>query len=96
LGTGFLHYDINYVASQTTGLLYTSTDDVRLHSYSLSNLRVGVDAPDNLTVAVFADNLFNDRAELGRDLSFGNAADDTHRFTIARPRTIGVRLNKKF
>jgi outer membrane receptor protein involved in Fe transport len=96
LGTGFLHYDINYVASQTTGLLYTTTDDVGLHSYSLSNVRVGVDAPDNLTVAVFADNLFNDRAELGRDLSFGNAADDTHRFTIARPRTIGVRLNKKF
>jgi iron complex outermembrane recepter protein len=96
LGTGFLHYDISYVDSQTSELLFTPTDDVRLHSYSLSNVRVGVDARNDLTVAVFADNLFNDRAELGRDLSFGNAADNTHRFTIARPRTIGVRLNKKF
>lgn len=95
-GAGYVHYDVSYVDSQNTILLVTPEDDVFLDAYALSNVQVGIDTPNDFSVALYVNNISDKRAQFGRDLSFANIADNTGRFSIARPRTVGLRLTKRW
>lgn len=59
-------------------------------SYELANAKVGVIVGD-LDVSLFANNLFDKRAELFVDRTLGDA-----RVNVNRPRTIGLNVMRKF
>lgn len=91
----FLRGDLSFVDRQAS-LAFTTAQPTgeMLQSYAMANLRLGLDHK-NWGLDLFVNNLFDERAQLGRGLGgFGNVLD-SNRFTIARPRTFGatVRVN---
>ena len=64
--------------------------------YTLVNLRAGVDIPSTWRVTLFVDNLFNKLAllDLPDSLIFNLA--DLPRYTVNRPRTVGITATKAF
>ena len=54
------------------------------------NLKLGVEAAD-WEISLFANNVFDERAELYVDKTLGD-----RRINVNRPRTIGVNLSKNF
>jgi outer membrane receptor protein involved in Fe transport len=95
-GMGFVHADVQYVDDQLSRPVTTAEPDGRpLESYALGTLRVGLEH-DKWSIAAFADNLWNERAQLGRGLILGNAAAQPDRVSITRPRTIGLSFSVNF
>lgn len=89
-----IHADVSYHGSSHTTLAgNTSRDpfDVRLQSYTLVNLRVGI-KNDLWTVAAFARNLFDKRAQVDAISS----SQDPLAFITVRPQTFGVSVSRKF
>jgi outer membrane receptor protein involved in Fe transport len=64
--------------------------DYVLPSYSLLDLRAGLES-DRIDLTLYADNITNDRAELGATTAFGPTE-----ITIERPRTIGAMVTVRF
>lgn len=87
-----LHADLSWRDSSHTKLRRNVDPfDVRLASYALVNLRAGL-VYDEWTVAIFARNLFDKRAEVDAIASL----QDPLALLTVRPRTIGVSLTKTF
>ena len=82
---GYLRADVQYVGSRTT--LFDQSPDYltlsKLDAYTLVNFRIGGDV-GNWRTEIFADNLFDETADL-----FCCRYDVET--TIARPRTLGIR-----
>jgi iron complex outermembrane receptor protein len=69
--------------------------DAQLPAYDITNFRIGVRAGDgNWEGALFANNLFNERAILALDYERGRSARVGN--LINQPRAIGVTISKKF
>ena len=69
--------------------------DAELPAYDITNFRIGVRAGDgNWEGALFANNLFNERAILALDYERGRSARVGD--LINQPRTVGVTISKKF
>jgi len=66
----------------------------RLPSYLLGDIRAGVQN-DRYTVTLFVNNVGNSRAQLSA-LATDVAVTNTGQVAVARPRTIGVRLDAQF
>ncbi|MEW6991628.1 TonB-dependent receptor [Colwelliaceae bacterium 6441] len=82
--------DMNYVDDQTTlGFTATETTGVPIEGYTMGNLRIGIDK-GSFGISFFVDNITDERAQLGRGLAGGGNNLDSNRFTISRPRTIGL------
>jgi outer membrane receptor protein involved in Fe transport len=67
-----------------------------LAAYTLTNLRVGLNAEAGWQVALFANNVTNKRAQLENiaEITFANSA--FNRVETNQPRTIGVDLGFRF
>ena len=88
--------DVQFVDDQLSRPVTTAEPDGRpLKRYSIGRMRVGL-VRDGWSASAFVDNLWNERAQLGRGLILGNAAGQVDRVSIARPRTVGVTLAKNF
>jgi iron complex outermembrane receptor protein len=71
------------------------TFDTELPAYNITNFRIGLRAGDgNWEGALFANNLFNERAILALDYERGRSARVGD--LINQPRTVGVTISKKF
>ena len=94
-GYGYVRGDLQYVGDRQNALGPGSTE---LPSYTLLNLRAGVDyGPYRL--AVFANNVTDERAELSRTSLAGVRLGQPlvlDRVTVNRPRTIGVSVSREF
>lgn len=89
-----IHADVSYHGSSHTTLAANTTRDpfdVRLQSYALVNLRLGI-KNDLWTAAVFARNLFDKRAQVD---AISSSQDPLALITV-RPQTFGVSLSRKF
>jgi len=89
-----IHADVSYHGSSHTTLAANTTRDpfdVRLQSYTLVNLRLGI-KNDLWTAAVFARNLFDKRAQVD---AISSSQDPLALITV-RPQTFGVSLSRKF
>jgi iron complex outermembrane receptor protein len=91
----FVRGQYTYSGSRTSFVNVLPPTGRPLNSYSLVNLRVGVDQGPT-EVALIARNLFNEHAEIG-DLA-GESAElpGRPRWFIAPPRTIGLLLRRAF
>jgi len=89
-----IHADVSYHGSSHTTLAANTTRDpfdVRLESYTLVNLRLGI-KNDLWTVAAFARNLFDKRAQVD---AIASSQDPLALITV-RPQTFGVSVSRKF
>ena len=89
-----VHADVSYHGSSHTTLAANTTRDpfdVRLQSYTLVNLRLGI-KNDLWTAAVFARNLFDKRAQVD---AISSSQDPLALITV-RPQTFGLSLSRKF
>ncbi|WP_375187688.1 TonB-dependent receptor [Sphingobium yanoikuyae] len=87
--------DVTYNGSSYSTISPTDTYRRRLDDYTLTNLRLGVQASDNNWGAhFFVNNLFNELAVVSSSSS-SNTGGKTVVFT-APPRTYGINLTKKF
>lgn len=89
-----IHADVSYHDSSHTTLAANTTRDpfdVRLQSYALVNLRLGI-KNDLWTAAVFARNLFDKRAQVD---AISSSQDPLALITV-RPQTFGVSVSRKF
>ena len=68
---------------------------VHLHSYGLTNLRVGIKS-DDWTVSLFANNLFNKETLLDTQPQINLQSAAFTRYIVNQPRTIGLDLSYKF
>lgn len=89
--SGQVRGDWFHVGSSTTAFHPTDPLYRRSPSYSLVNTRVSL-LGDDWTVALFANNLFDKRAEVTRLTS----AQRSDIVTTNRPREIGINLSRKF
>ena len=95
LGDGFIRFDLQYTDEQATRAITTNVDGLFLDSYAIGTLRVGLDAGD-WGVDLFVDNLWDERGEIGRGLASPDSPFNIDRFSITRPRTIGLMFKKNF
>ena len=93
---GFFRFNVKFVDEQATRAFTTNEPTGQyLDAYALGSLRIGLDAGE-WGATLFVDNLWNERAELGRGLVGASTGFFFDRFTIARPRTIGLSFNRDF
>lgn len=92
----YLRMDINYVDEQAT-LAYTDSQPtgVTVDAYTVGNMRFGLDG-DVWGIDLFIDNIWDERAELGRGLAGNGNNLDSTRFTINRARTAGIMVRRDF
>jgi len=92
---GFLRADVQYTGLSYVNFLQTIPEYTK-PGYTLVNLRAGVDIPSTWRVTLFVDNLFNKLAllDLPDSLIFNLA--DLPRYTVNRPRTVGITATKAF
>ncbi|WP_165793823.1 TonB-dependent receptor [Hyphococcus luteus] len=94
-GNAYLRGDLQYVGGRQSSLGPASSD---LESYVLLGLRAGLEHGP-YSVAIFVDNLTDERTELDRTTVFGlrgGAPLTLERTTINRPRTVGVTIGREF
>lgn len=91
---GLFRVDETYVGSSHSQFSNTTPFDTLLPSYSLTNLRLGVEGPGKDWGAyLYADNLFNKDAIT---FSGASAISGQNLVTSQRPRTFGLNLRKSF
>ena len=67
---------------------------LKLPSYELVNLSAGIEWDNGLEVSVYANNIFDENAQLSFDRERGGRARQG--FNIGTPRTVGVTTRIKF
>ena len=92
----YLRADVSYVDEQAT-LAFTDSQPtgVAVDAYSVGNVRLGLDG-EAWGLDLFIDNVWDERAELGRGLAGNGNNLDSTRFTINRPRTVGIMVRRAF
>ncbi len=83
--------DNNYVAGHTDATAQVN----HLPSYDLTNLRVGLEG-DKWVAALFAKNLFNERALLSNVPAINVNIPQFNRVAVSQPLTYGIDLNYRF
>lgn len=87
-----VHADVSHRGSSHTTLGRERDGfDVRLGSYALANLRIGI-KNDDWTLVAFARNIFDKRAQVDAISS----DQDPLAFITVRPRTLGVSVTRRF
>lgn len=92
---GFLRFDASFSDDQATRLITTASpsfpaeDGSFVDSWAIGNLRAGIES-ENWGVHLFIDNLWDERAELGRGSTGLGPLFNPERISITRPRTFGV------
>lgn len=101
-GEVFARLEIQYVDEQNTALVQVdgagniTNSGLPLDAYTNGNLRIGLERDDGWGVRFFVQNLWDERAELGRGLEQLLGTDQPDRFSISRPRSFGVAVSKVF
>jgi iron complex outermembrane receptor protein len=90
----YVHFDVQHIDAQATRPITSTSADPSVNGawvkgYTLGNVRVGFDSK-RWGVALFVNNLWNERAELGRGVTGAGAIYNLERYTITRPRTFGL------
>ncbi|MBX7526026.1 TonB-dependent receptor [Qipengyuania vesicularis] len=80
----FIQPQVSYSASKFTDVI--EINKLELDSYTIANLSAGVKS-DQWSVELYADNLFDERAQIS-----GNFVNDRARITTNRPLTVGLRV----
>jgi iron complex outermembrane recepter protein len=96
-GRVYVRGDVQYVGDRDTQL-ESSPGSLPLDAYTLANLRIGVNI-GAYGASLFVNNLTDERAQLSRDFLEGvrdGAPITFDRYTINRPRTIGLSLSREF
>lgn len=94
-GSPFIRAQYTYTGLRTSFVNVLPPTGRQLNSYSLVDLRVGVDQ-GSWEGALFARNLFNAHAEIADLLGEAPELADRPRWFIATPRTIGLSLRRTF
>lgn len=92
---GFIRSDYSFTGKRSSFINTPPPDGLALHSYSLVNLRVGVDQGP-WEVAIFARNLFDKLGEIGDLLPEGAQLPGRPRYFVTRPRTVGLQIKRDF
>jgi hypothetical protein len=94
LGAGLARVDVQRVGTAYTG--FGSANNFVYGGYTITNVRVGTDI-DGSDIALYAKNLFDERARLFADpYQGGYPGVDAISYTIVRPRTVGIEVSHKF
>jgi outer membrane receptor protein involved in Fe transport len=93
--TGFVRADGQYVGKSfvtfdQTNPLYTKP------SYTLVNFRAGVETPGGWEVTLFVENAFDELAILALPDSLIFNLEDLPRYSVNRPRTVGITARRNF
>jgi len=94
LRTNMIYFDPNTPGVYGDNGVYDWTDKLKLPSYDLVNLSVGIDFDSGLGVALYANNVFDDNAKLSFDRERGGRA--RLGYNIGQPRTIGITVRQAF
>jgi len=92
---GSVRADIQYVGKSYVTFDQNNALETK-PSYTLVNFNAGVSTPGNWLVTFFVDNAFDEQAILAHPDSLIFNLADMPRYSINRPRTIGMRLEKGF
>lgn len=96
LGSIYAQFNVSYVDGQTTRILTTREANPRdIPSYTLGDFRLGLDMDNGLGISLFVNNLWNERAILGRG-SVAASLRNPDLVGVGRPRTIGAMLSTRF
>ena len=96
LGEGHIHFNMQYMDEHATQVITTTfPGGAFVDSYVIGNFRVGLKT-EKWGIDLFIDNLWNERAQLGRGLAGFGSLLDADRFTIHQPRTLGVLIRRSF
>ena len=88
----FAQFSVGYTGRTWSDLEIDTRENQR--DYYLVNLSMGIDG-DDWSLGLFADNLFDERAEIRhQDPGYPSALDTTTQ--VNRPRTLGIRFGQKF
>jgi iron complex outermembrane receptor protein len=82
-----------YTGARVDGTFYPVSP---LPSYDLTNFRIGVSKADGWTAWLFADNVFNRRAEVENATILSFPVPDFNRVLTNQPLTVGVDLSYRF
>ncbi len=93
LGDGFARLDIQYTGDQFTRIQrITDATGFPVDSYIVGQFRIGVRNEGGWGADLFVDNIWDERANIGRGRTATGSFNSPERFVINRPRTIGIVL----
>jgi len=100
VGDSYVHVDVQHVDAQATRPITAISNDPSLNGawvngYTIGNLRAGFEGR-RWGVALFVNNLWDERAQLGRGVTGAGAIFNLERYTIARPRTFGLMFSVSY
>lgn len=99
LGKASIRFDYQFIDKQAIRLITTTApeDSFFVDSYSTARLQLAIEN-ERWNAALFADNLFDERGQLNRTPPYvlGPFVLPEERYTIIRPRTVGVRVGFNF
>ena len=95
---GYVRLSLDYVGPQEAFFKSTLNPNLRRHlpGFALVGFNVGVNVNEQVSVSLFADNLFDKRAFIGLGRTQGNIVNDVTFATVNQPRTIGITLGAAF
>ena len=93
LGDGFLRFDVQYSDDQFTRIQrFAAPSGAPVDAYWIGQLRVGFVHDKGWGTEIFVDNIWDERAKLGRGRTATGSFNTPDRFLISRPRTLGMVL----
>ena len=91
LGDGFARFDVQYSDDQFTRLQrFGAPTGAPVDAYWVGQFRLGFRNQTHWGAEVFIDNIWDERAKLGRGRTATGSFNSPDRFVINRPRTIGL------
>jgi outer membrane receptor protein involved in Fe transport len=97
IGNAYVRFSYEHADKQATRLLSATSNGFFIDGYDIGHLRAGLEGGNGLWgLDVFVNNIWDERAELGRGLSSVSSVTSANVVTIIQPRTIGVSLRKSF
>ena len=93
LGDGFASLNVQYTDNQYTRLQrITDTTGFPVDSYIVGQFRIGFLNEGGWGADLFVDNLWDERAQVGRGRTATGSFNSPDRFVVNQPRTIGIVL----
>jgi outer membrane receptor protein involved in Fe transport len=93
LGQSYARFDLQRVGRAYTG--FGASDDFAYGNYAIANARIGTSI-GGFDAAIYAKNLFDKRATLFAGAYLAGYPGLAESLTVARPRTIGFDVSRKF
>ncbi|MFZ5607980.1 MAG: TonB-dependent receptor [Pseudomonadota bacterium] len=91
----YIRFEHQFSGSQATRLISATSNGAFVKGYNIGNIQGGLQG-ENWGLSLFIDNLWDERAQMGRGFALTTSFLTQNFVAISRPRTLGVRASFRY